>query len=240
MRADALPRARRARRSCASQAGNVNTGAFDPLARRSCARRTRRAPGCTWTARSACGPRRRRRARRSLHGMRARRLVGHRRAQVAQRALRQRPRVRARRARAARGDGDHRRLPADRGAARNPSRLHARAVAPRARRRGLGGAALARPRGRRRAGRAQLPPGARASPRARARRATRCSTRWCSTRCWCRSATPSTTRPRDRGDPGATARAGAAARCGRAARRCASASPPGRRPRRTWSGASRR
>ena len=47
---------------------------------------------------------------------------------------------------AARGDGDHRRLPADRIRSPQSVRLHARAVAPRARRRGLGGAALAGPR----------------------------------------------------------------------------------------------
>ena len=64
-------------------------------------------------------------------------------------------------------------LPAPSGV-REPVGLHARAVAPRARRRGLGGAALARPRGPGRAGRAQLPPRRRASPRGSPPPATRC------------------------------------------------------------------
>ena len=65
--------------------------------------------------------------------------------------VRQRPRVRARRRRAARRDGGDGRLPAAPSGRAQPVRLHARALAPRARRRGLGGAALARPRGARRA-----------------------------------------------------------------------------------------
>ena len=121
------------------------------------ARRARPAPGCTWTARSACGPPPRRRARICVDGRRAGRLLGHRRAQVAERALRQRPRVRARRRRAARRDGDHGRRTCRPSRRAQPVRLHAGAVAPRARRRGLGRAALARPRGRGRAHRAQLP-----------------------------------------------------------------------------------
>ena len=99
-------------------------------------------------------------------GVELRRLLGDRRAQVAERAVRQRPRVRARRRRPARGDGRDGRLPAGRDGRAQPVRLHARALAPRARRRRLGGAALARPLGPRRADRAQLPAGARASPRA--------------------------------------------------------------------------
>ena len=39
-----------------AQVGNVNTGAIDRSAR-SAAWRTRPVPGCTWTARSGCGPR---------------------------------------------------------------------------------------------------------------------------------------------------------------------------------------
>ena len=66
-----------------------------------------------------------------------------------------------------------RRLPAARGARAQSVRLHARAVAPRARRRGLGGAALARPRRAGRPHRAQLPPRARASPTGCAPAATR-------------------------------------------------------------------
>ena len=97
MRADALPRARPARPSSALQAGNVNTGAFDPLAE-ICARA--RAAGRL----GACGRRvrpvgrRRAGARRTwCAGVGRRRLLGDRRAQVAERALRQRPRLRARR-----------------------------------------------------------------------------------------------------------------------------------------------
>ena len=75
--------------------------------------------------------------------------------------------------------------------------------------RGLGGAALARPRGRRRAGRALLRVRApvRRGPRRRAT-ASRCSTTWSSTRCWCASATttPRPTRSSRRCRP--TARAG--------------------------------
>ena len=61
MRADALARGARAPATgptivCA-QAGNVNTGAFDPLRRDRGASRTRMAPGCMSTARSACGRR---------------------------------------------------------------------------------------------------------------------------------------------------------------------------------------
>ena len=60
MRADALPRSHGPTIVC-MQAGNVNTGAFDP-AEAICAARTRRAPGCTWMAHSASGPPPRRRA----------------------------------------------------------------------------------------------------------------------------------------------------------------------------------
>ncbi len=45
-----------------AQAGNVNTGAFDPLERAGRRAAVRRARGCTWTARSGCGRRRRPRA----------------------------------------------------------------------------------------------------------------------------------------------------------------------------------
>ena len=113
------------------QAGNVNTGAFDPVGRHLRRARRRRAPGCTWTAPSACGPRRRRGSRHLLRRRRARRLVGHRRAQVAQRALRQRPRLRARRRRAARGHGDHAPptcLPTARSATRPTTRRSCRAA----------------------------------------------------------------------------------------------------------------
>ncbi len=42
-----------------AQAGNVNTGAFDPL-REIAAATAERGPGSTWTAPSGCGPRHRR------------------------------------------------------------------------------------------------------------------------------------------------------------------------------------
>ena len=87
------------------------------------------------------------RARAPRRRRRAGRLVGDRRAQVAERAVRQRPRVRARRrarcARAMAVTADY--LPTEPAHAQ-PVRLHARALAPRARRRRLGRAALARPR----------------------------------------------------------------------------------------------
>ena len=95
------------------QAGNVNTGAFDPVARGLRARARGRRLGARRRRVRAVG-RGRAVARAPRGGHRERRLVGDRRAQVAQRALRQRPRVRARRERAARRDGHHRRVPAHR------------------------------------------------------------------------------------------------------------------------------
>ena len=74
------------------------------------ARRDRRrraagtARGCTSTARSGCGPRPVRALRHHVRRHRARRLVGDRRAQVAERALRLRPRVRRAPGGASRGD----------------------------------------------------------------------------------------------------------------------------------------
>ena len=62
--------------------------------------------------------------------------------------------------RAARGHGHHRRVPADGRRAPQPVRFHAGAVAPRARRRGLGRDALAGAQRARRDVRAQLPAGA--------------------------------------------------------------------------------
>ena len=55
------------------------------------------APGCTWTAPSGCGRRRARTGPTCAAGLEPRRLLGDRRPQVAERALRQRPRLRARR-----------------------------------------------------------------------------------------------------------------------------------------------
>src|SRR5581483_4237534 len=86
-----------------TQVGNVNTGACDAVA----AVRERGADSAR--ARARC---------------RARRLVGNRRAQVAQRALRQRARLRARCERAERRDGDHRRVPADRQPLAQSFRFH--------------------------------------------------------------------------------------------------------------------
>ena len=140
------------------QAGNVNTGAFDPAAE-ICARAHEAGAWVhvdgafgLW---AAAAP-----ARAHLvGGSRRGRFVGDRRAQVAQRALRQRPRLRARAARPARAMAVTRRLPPQGETASRP--IHARDLAPRARRRGLGGAALARSRRAGRPDRAHLPPRAR-------------------------------------------------------------------------------
>ena len=77
------------------QAGNVNTGAFDPAAARSSTRaRAARRLGARGRRLRAVGARRAV-ARATRGGARGRRLLGHRRPQVAERALRQRPRLRA-------------------------------------------------------------------------------------------------------------------------------------------------
>ena len=76
-----------------AQAGNVNTGAFDPLRPIGATARERAAPGSTSTARSGCG---RPPSQRSAHltdGIELRRLLGDRCAQVAQRAVRLRARA---------------------------------------------------------------------------------------------------------------------------------------------------
>ena len=113
MRADALPPIAGPTIVCA-QAGNLNTGAFDPFGEICDRGRRPPAPGCTWMAPSACG----RAAAPALAHLAAGSQLADSWAtdapQVAQRALRQRPRLRARRRRAARRDGRHRRLPADR------------------------------------------------------------------------------------------------------------------------------
>ena len=63
-----FPGARRPTIVCL-QAGNVNTGAFDPAGGDRAPRAMARAPGCTSTAPSGCGPRLRRSERRLLAGV---------------------------------------------------------------------------------------------------------------------------------------------------------------------------
>ena len=77
----------RARRSCARRRAR-STPARSTRSGRSRTPAPRAAPGCTSTARSGCGRRRRRACATSCAGVERARLVGHRRAQVAQRALR--------------------------------------------------------------------------------------------------------------------------------------------------------
>ena len=117
----------RARRSCARRRA-TSTRAPATRCCRSSPPRARPARGCTSTARSGCGPPRRRGSP-SLRGRRRRRrLVGAGRAQVAQRPLRLRRGDRRRR-RGARGrDVRHRRLPAGE---RRRADQDARDVAPR-------------------------------------------------------------------------------------------------------------
>ena len=119
MRADALPKIDGPTIVCV-QAGNVNTGAFDPLEPLIAAREGRRRVGARRRRVRAVG-RRGAESCASDGRHRGRRLLGDRRAQVAQRSLRLRARVRARRRRAARRDGDHRRVSADGSPQRNPS-----------------------------------------------------------------------------------------------------------------------
>ena len=218
------------------QAGNINTGAFDPFGEICTAAHARPAPGCTSTARSACGPG----VRRSLRRWRAAssspipgrptRTSGSTCPTTAASPSCANPARCPRRWRSP--PSTCRRT----GAERSPVRFHARAVAARARRRGLGGAALARPLRARRADRAQLPAGAALRRTARGRRL-RDPER--------RRAEPGAgvvrrrRRPRSGSSPRSrpTARAGAAAPSGRDARRCGSASARGRRPTRTSSAA---
>ena len=227
MRADALAEA--LRRSdgptivCA-QAGNVNTGAFDPLPEiaeaaarggRVAPRRRRLRP--LGRRQPALSPPRR--------GGRPRRLLGDRRAQVAQRAVRLRARLHAAPGRARRGDGARRQLSA---AERRTQPVR---LGPRGRR----GAREASPCG---------PPCARsdgaASPSSssaaasmparspsswRRSRRSRSSTMSSSTRSSCASVTTTRRRARSCGACRRTAPAGSAEPCGRARRRCASPSP---------------
>ncbi len=132
-----------------AQAGNVNTGAIDPM-RRSPMPGRPRAPGCTSTARSACG-RPRARSRRGYRGaetadswatdahkwLKCPTTAGSRSSATARRTAprwRSPPPTSCRTRTAARADG-----------------LDARVLPPGARPRGLRSPALARPRGRRRA-----------------------------------------------------------------------------------------
>ena len=141
----------------ALQAGNLHSGSFDPFAECIDHRARRTVPGCTSTARSGCGRRRRRGCGTWSPAMERRRLVGHRRAQDAEHAVRLRHRDRARPGRAARCACRHaRQLPDQRVGQGRPAGQGARAVAAGPRRAGVGGAAVARPvrrrRPRRRAG----------------------------------------------------------------------------------------
>ena len=145
---------------------------------RSAPGRARPGAGSTWTARSASGRRRRRGAAISRRASSSP-IRGRPTPQVAQRPLRLRRRPGARPARPRGRDvGERRHLP--RAGRRAPSLpVHARDVAPGARGRGVGRAALARARGARRADRAHLP--ARDAVRRRPPRGglPRCSTTWC-------------------------------------------------------------
>ena len=161
---DARSRAQTAPRSCARRPGNVNTGAFDPLEPIAVRCASRPAPGCTSTARSGCGRPRRPRYRHLAARHRARRLVGHRRPQVAQRPLRLRPGDRRRPRRAPPRD-ERLAPPTCRRRAPRQLRLHARGLAPRPRLPALRRAALAGPPRPGRADRAQLRARARRSPR---------------------------------------------------------------------------
>ena len=222
-----------------AQAGNVNTGAFDPLdaiaddrapPRRVAARRRRVRP-VGRGERGAAASRARRRARR---------FVGDRRAQVAERAVRLRARLRRAPGGASRGDEPQRRVSgAFAGRAARADGLDAGVVAPRARLRGLRRAAIARPQRRRRSRRSLLP------PRAPVRRsAARRSRRFeilndvVLNQVLVR-VVPADGRRRRRDARGAaracrtSASAGWAARAGTAWTRCGSRSRTGRRPRRT-------
>ena len=160
MRADALLAslpASTGRPIVCAQAGNVNTGACDPLPESSRRSASCRRAGCTSTARSGCGPRSRPASAISSAGRRARRLVVHRRPQVAQRPVRLGLRDRRRRGRPSRGDDARRRVPTRRRRRRARSvRLGRRVVAAGARVPDLRGAPLARSRRRGRDGRALL------------------------------------------------------------------------------------
>ena len=199
-----------------AQAGEVNSGAFDPLDAIADAAAEHGAwlhvDGAfgLWAAASPS-------LRHLVARRRARRLVGRRRAQVAQRPVRRRAWRSSPTATPVRAAIEHHReLPAATSGGREPIDYVARDVAPRAVDPDLRRAAPARPRRAGRAGRSLLRAGAPARRRdGGARRRARCSTTSCSTRCSCASAT--TTRTTQRGDRRRAARAarrGSAAPCG--------------------------
>ena len=209
-----------------AQAGEVNTGAFDPFddiadwvgrARRLAPRRRRvRAVGL----RRPGAPAPRRRAR-------PRRLVGDRRPQVAQRHLRLRDRLRPPAGRPRPLVPRHRRLPAVRRRVRGDA-PHPAVVAARPPDRGLGGVAhaSAAPVSSGSSPTPATPPWP--SPTGCARPARRSSTTSSSTRCWSASVTPRRPTPcSPRCRP--TGGSGAGRRCGAASRRCASACRRGAR-----------
>ena len=128
--------------------------AVDPLGR-DLRRRAQAGAGCTWTARSGSG-RAPARGTAAPERLRAARLVGHRRAQVAERALRLRHRGRRRPRRPPARDGGPGELPPAGRARARADGLEPGVLAPGALAAGLRGAALARAQRRRRAGRPAL------------------------------------------------------------------------------------
>ena len=86
MRADRFPAVTGPAIVCL-QAGNVNTGAVDPVGGTAVCSRAVPAPGFMSTAPSDCGPRLHRGERRLLAGVSRRRFLGDRRSQMAQRPL---------------------------------------------------------------------------------------------------------------------------------------------------------
>ena len=115
------------------QAGNVNTGACDPIGPLSEVARRRRAPGSTSTAPSASGWRASPRPRPGRGRGRGGRLVVDRRAQVAQRVLRQRLRHRAGRRRRCAAPWPRRVPPTSRPAASREPEHHVPEMSRRAR-----------------------------------------------------------------------------------------------------------
>ena len=142
------PRGRAGRAATARRSSACRPATCTPARSTRSPRRSRSptstAPGCTSTARSGSGRPPPRRYRHLTDGLRRRRLVGDRRAQDPQRALRLRHRDRPRPGRAPGRDGHARRLPDPR-RGRRPVRQGAGAVPAGPRRPGLGGARVAGP-----------------------------------------------------------------------------------------------